>query len=220
MKRVLVVNTGMTPEDMQYCKSEYLPKLLSLPISLITVIERLGEYETRLVFHNDVLNKDVLEYQADCVIVCGRSSDWRYGYDNVNKEFLNLEVFLRNTNIPTLCICAGHQICGTAHGARILNLGGGREIYSELGFKKVQILKNDPLFCGIDNDSSFMMLHRDELTNTPEEFELLASSEMCKVQAMKHKEKALYGVQFHPELFNEQNDAGRKLLQNFLNMIN
>jgi anthranilate/para-aminobenzoate synthase component II len=35
---------------------------------------------------------------------------------------------------------------------------------------------------------------------------------------MEHKERALFGVQFHPELFNEEHPAGQKILENFLEM--
>jgi anthranilate/para-aminobenzoate synthase component II len=35
---------------------------------------------------------------------------------------------------------------------------------------------------------------------------------------MEHNERPLFGVQFHPELFNEEYLDGRKVLENFLEM--
>lgn len=218
MKKVLIVNTGPDRDDLQYYYNDYFNRTMSVPLRLVTEVEKLGEFETQLVFHNDVLNKSVEDYSADYVIVSGRHSDWRYGYANISKEFLNLETFLRGVKVPTLCICAGHQVCGTAHGSKVLNMGGGKEVYSELGFKKVMIKKRDLLFDGIEDESLFMMLHRDEMTVMPDGFELLASSEMCKIQSIKHASKPIYGMQFHPELYSEEFNAGHRLIVNFLNM--
>jgi anthranilate/para-aminobenzoate synthase component II len=33
---------------------------------------------------------------------------------------------------------------------------------------------------------------------------------------MQHKNRPLFGVQFHPELFNEEFPAGKTLIENFL----
>ena len=33
---------------------------------------------------------------------------------------------------------------------------------------------------------------------------------------MQHNERPLFGVQFHPELFDEEHPEGRKILENFL----
>ncbi len=39
-----------------------------------------------------------------------------------------------------------------------------------------------------------------KLQNFPKDFICLAESENCKIQAMKHKNKPFYGLQFHPEV--------------------
>jgi GMP synthase-like glutamine amidotransferase len=36
---------------------------------------------------------------------------------------------------------------------------------------------------------------------------------------MKHDVKPLYGVQFHPEKWNEENPAGKRVLENFTQKI-
>jgi GMP synthase-like glutamine amidotransferase len=35
---------------------------------------------------------------------------------------------------------------------------------------------------------------------------------------MQQKGRRLYGVQFHPELFDEQNPEGQKVVENFLKL--
>ncbi|MCX8182985.1 MAG: hypothetical protein N3F08_00990 [Crenarchaeota archaeon] len=43
----------------------------------------------------------------------------------------------------------------------------------------------------------------------------MASTEECRIQVMKHRERPLYGVQFHPQIFDEEHPDGRKILENF-----
>ena len=57
--------------------------------------------------------------------------------------------------------------------------------------------------------------HAYEFTSLPKVFEILASSELCRVQAVKHKDKPIYGTQFHPEHFNPEHPGGEILLKNF-----
>ena len=58
--------------------------------------------------------------------------------------------------------------------------------------------------------------HNDEVTEVPAVFKVLASSQNCRVQAMKHQQKQFYGLQFHPEV--EHTEYGEQIFQNFLNM--
>jgi GMP synthase-like glutamine amidotransferase len=49
-------------------------------------------------------------------------------------------------------------------------------------------------------------------------FVLLADSVSCEVEAVKHKTKPFYGVQFHPErikIKNETKPEGHRIIENF-----
>jgi GMP synthase (glutamine-hydrolysing) len=48
------------------------------------------------------------------------------------------------------------------------------------------------------------------------EFRVLAVSENCSVQAVKHLKKRYYGVQFHPEVNNTEH--GEEILKNFVDV--
>ena len=67
---------------------------------------------------------------------------------------------------------------------------------------------------GVPEKSIVWLSHNDEVTKLPEDFEILASSENCKVQAMKHKSKPLFGLQFHPEV--EHTEFGETIFKNFV----
>jgi GMP synthase (glutamine-hydrolysing) len=105
-----------------------------------------------------------------------------------------------------LGICLGHQIIGLLYGAEIQ---AGKRIDKK---ERIEIIKENDLFKNIKNFSLFKQAHCESIT-LPTEFILLAKSKSCENEAMKHKNKKIYGVQFHPEV-SEKN--GRKLFDNFV----
>jgi GMP synthase (glutamine-hydrolysing) len=105
--------------------------------------------------------------------------------------------FLRRLDLPTLGICYGHQMLAHAFGARVFE--GARFIE---GYDTVRVLEPEPLFHGLDEEIVVMESHRehvdfDDLDRTG--FELLANSTTCDVEAIRHIERPLFGVQFHIE---------------------
>jgi GMP synthase (glutamine-hydrolysing) len=50
----------------------------------------------------------------------------------------------------------------------------------------------------------------------PADFELTASNQTCRIQAMRHTSRPLFSVQFHPELFDREHPEGKRILENFL----
>ena len=116
--------------------------------------------------------------------------------------------FVRSGRTPVLGVCLGHQIMGLLHGAEIRT----GELISKQ--EQVEIVKQDDLFSGVENNSLFKEGHSESIT-LPNEFDLLAKSETCANEAMKHRSKKLYGTQFHPEV---SGDNGRQLLKNFLDI--
>lgn len=126
--------------------------------------------------------------------------------DDIIKHHLPYFNWIQNFDKPILGICAGHHITGFMHGSKIL-----RNEEAESGDFEVDILKDDPLFKGLSKSFKVKQMHNDSVT-LPNEFELLASSKICKNQLMKHKIKPLYTCQFHPEFYNHQ------LIRNFINL--
>jgi GMP synthase (glutamine-hydrolysing) len=61
------------------------------------------------------------------------------------------------------------------------------------------------------------MSHGDHVVEPPEGFEILAETENAPVAVMGHEERAIYGIQFHPEV--SHTPRGMELLENFATRI-
>jgi GMP synthase (glutamine-hydrolysing) len=124
--------------------------------------------------------------------------------DDIIEHHLPYFKWIPNFRKPVLGICAGHHISGFMNGSKIL-----RSEEPESGDFFVTLLRKDRLFDGLPERFKVKQMHNDSIT-LPENFELLASSETCNNQLMKHKTKPWYSCQFHPEFYNHE------LIKNFL----
>jgi GMP synthase (glutamine-hydrolysing) len=116
--------------------------------------------------------------------------------------------WIKTCDIPIFGFCAGHHITGKMYGAELL-----RSVEVEVGDFYITIDRpDDPLFKGCQRDVLVRQDHHDSIT-LPPGFILLAHSEICKVEAMKHPTKPIYTTQFHPEILNKD------MMLNFLDII-
>ena len=129
------------------------------------------------------------------------------------KEILNwYKKVLQQTQIPILAICLGFRIMGYCYGSRTRRLEK-----EENGNIKISFHREYPLIPKRKEMTAYET-HLYELISTGEDLENYGSSETCKIQAVKHKNKMQYGVQFHPEIC-EEND-GLTILENFIKICN
>ena len=54
-----------------------------------------------------------------------------------------------------------------------------------------------------------------ETVSIPSDFNLIAVSDACVNEGMQHKEKLIFGVQFHPEV---SGNMGTLIIENFVNI--
>lgn len=101
--------------------------------------------------------------------------------------------------IPVLGVCFGHQIL-----ARLFSGTNavGPSTKPELGWVSIQKKASSKAY-GLLQDlpESFYSYqsHFEEVRYLPPEFDILAQSDRCGIQAFAHKSKPVFGIQFHPE---------------------
>lgn len=118
---------------------------------------------------------------------------------------------VRESNIPILGICFGHQLIGAAYGSEIIDLGS-----TIRQFKDVKILEKNPLFNGLPDSIRVAESHRQSIDKVPDGFLHLAESATSRVEAIAHRTRPIMGVQFHPERSDDLHPHGRMIIQNFV----
>jgi anthranilate synthase component 2 len=130
---------------------------------------------------------------------------------------VSVEAFrqLGGRGIPMLGVCLGHQALGEAFGGRTVR--ARRLMHGKTGEVRHA---GDPLFAGIPSPFSAARYHSlvTDAAAVPEVLQPIAwstdPSDEAEIQALRHRELPLWGVQFHPESLFSQH--GETLLANFL----
>lgn len=116
--------------------------------------------------------------------------------------------WILNANIPVLGICFGHQILGLLHDANAARQMEDRD------WQTIEALEEHPLFDKLPMEFQMVEDHCESIS-VPRDFKLLAVSDVCVNEAMYHKTKPFFGVQFHPEVSGNQ---GTLIIENFVNI--
>ena len=107
--------------------------------------------------------------------------------------------------IPVLGICFGAEVLAFSYGARLRRMPEG-----EFGPTPIRFHRTYPL-CDGHRSLVVHQSHNMMIDSLPSCLENYASSNSCVNQALKHKSKPQFGVQFHPEM--SENDTS---LTNFV----
>ena len=111
--------------------------------------------------------------------------------------------------LPVLGICYGHQLIAYMEGG-VVKPAEKREY----GITYVSVAKPIGILEGLNSREKVWMSHGDAVYALPEDYEVLASTENCPVAAFQHKNKLIFGVQWHPEVIHTE--KGLKILRNFI----
>jgi anthranilate synthase component 2 len=113
--------------------------------------------------------------------------------------------------LPILGVCLGHQSIGAAFGGKIIRA-------QQVMHGKTSVIHHTGtgVFKSIPNPYTVIRYHSlaIERSSLPDCLEVTAWTEDGEIMAVRHKEFAIEGVQFHPESILSEH--GHALLKNFL----
>jgi GMP synthase (glutamine-hydrolysing) len=145
------------------------------------------------------------EIDADGLVLSGGAPSVGLEVDKMGRN----SEYLEKADIPILGICAGHQFLAIFFGGK-----AGASGIPEFGKATIIVDEEDDLFIGLPGKFEAWLSHNDEVSEVPPDFIVLAHSENCPVQSMKHAKRPMYGLQFHPEV--EHTEHGYEIFRNFI----
>lgn len=175
------------------------------------LVQYLGELGADpVVRRNDELSVDEIEALAPERIVVSP------GPCTPTEAGVSVEVVRRlGPTTPILGVCLGHQSIGAAYGGEVVRA------------RRVMHGKTSPIrhtgegiFRGLPSPLTVARYHSlvIEPSTLPAELEVLATTDEpgseTEIQAVRHREHPVWGVQFHPESIASEH--GHDLLRNFL----
>ncbi|MEO6209880.1 MAG: aminodeoxychorismate/anthranilate synthase component II [Gemmatimonadaceae bacterium] len=175
------------------------------------LVQYLGELgEEPVVRRNDAISvEDIAEMRPTAIVLSP-------GPCTPSEAGITVAVVKRwGREIPILGVCLGHQAIGEAYGGKVIR--ADRVMHG-----KTSRITHDGtgLFTGLPDPLEVMRYHSliVERKSLPASLEILAvtSDRPDEIQAMRHAEHPVWGVQFHPESVLTQ--QGKRILQNFLAM--
>lgn len=163
----------------------------------------LSGHDFFVIRYSDI--RDVRSDDFDAIILSG-------GHDfpvNGNGEKLKKEIDLINTaGKPILGICFGFELIAYIFGSKLEMMRD-----KEHGILDIFVVEPDEIFTDIPNFKVYES-HRWVIKEPAKDLIVLACSK-DGIEAIKHKNKPIYGVQFHPEMFIEKT-CGDEIFRNFL----
>ena len=191
--------------------------------NILSNISRLVKQPSTEVAHVSEVATAAKSFKPDAIVLSGTLRDFDYYKQSVLDSFGE---FIRETKIPVLAICGGHQLVGLSFGARVITLDKLEqheqrlERTHEYQYRFIRITEpEDPIFTNIncmEPNSPARILrvwqnHGLQLDHVPEDFTLLATAYLCRIQMMVKRAhgQLIYTVQFHLEKSFEDWDKRR-----------
>ncbi len=147
--------------------------------------------------------KQIRDLQPKAIILSGSP----YSHDQLDAPQPDASIW--DLGVPFLGICYGMQLI-SAHFGGIIK----RQDNREYGYAKLTLMMDDSLLRGLLGSEQVWMSHGDTLTQLPENFIALASTDNAQYAAIAHQQRPIYALQFHPEVVHTT--CGSQILKNFV----
>jgi GMP synthase (glutamine-hydrolysing) len=145
------------------------------------------------------------EMRADGVVLSGGA----LSLEGTDLPLGKVSEWIDSVDVPVLAICVGHHFLARHFGG---TLGKGAP---EFGSVELTVDRPEhPMFAGFPSTFKVWSSHNDQVLAPPPGWSRLAHSPTCKVQAMAHPDRPIWGVQFHPEV--EHTEGGTEIFRHFV----
>lgn len=196
--------------DLNENLDESLPEIIIIDLGsqytqlIARVLRDIGHRSAILT--NERAKQWLLVHNPKAIILSG-------GHASVNDEdapIIPEEVWEKK--IPILGICYGMQYIVKYFGGEVLSTQGK----AEYGPATIQIRESD-LFYGLEKKQDVWASHGDTVESIPENFHVIASTDIYQNSAIANDLEKIFAVQFHPEVINSVN--GKIIFKNFVENI-
>jgi len=211
---------ALEPSRVLIVDTELPGKTNGDPARIDRALHSAGAKQTRIITWSALTDDVLSSYRPSAIVLSGQGTPW----NNYNQaDLTRVYGVLRRTQRPMLGICGGHQLLALAFGGKVgpihrLRPGPGYTgCVREYGWLSVKVTSHDALYKG-SAKTTVWLNHCDEVKILPAAFEQEITDGRGSNQAIKHRSRPIYGVQFHPEIGNAQHPYGEQLLHRFLSL--
>ena len=185
---------------------------------MIIMIDNYDSFTYNLYQYIGTINPDIEVYRNDKITVeevlakKPESIILSPGPGYPDKAGICNELLAKADNISILGVCLGHQAIGNTFGAKIIHA-------PQIMHGKSDIVSLDtecPIFKGLGDKCEAGRYHSlvIDRNTLPDCLKITAESDDGCIMGVSHKEKPIYGIQFHPE--SVLTPQGMTMIDNFL----
>lgn len=160
-----------------------------------------------VVVQNTISLKEVNDLDPDAIVISPGP-----GHPANPRDIGTCLEIIRESSAPLLGICLGHQAIAVAFGGEVDHspsgpLHGKTSIINHSG---------NSIYRGLPNPLVGGRYHSLAITKLPPELEVTARTDDGIIMGIKHRQRPVFGLQFHPE--SVLTPHGLKIIENFLRL--
>ncbi len=160
-----------------------------------------------VVVPNTISLGEVKEIDPDAIVISPGP-----GHPANPKDIGTCLEIIRESRVPLLGVCLGHQAIAVAFGGEVAHSPSG-----PLHGKTSEIFHSgSSIYRGLPNPLVGGRYHSLAITKLPHELEITAKTCEGIIMGVKHKRRPIFGLQFHPE--SVLTPEGLRIIENFLGL--
>jgi anthranilate synthase component 2 len=176
----------------------------SFTYNLVQQIERLAGERLRVIRNDEFEPAELIAEEPSAIVISpGPGTPARAGRC--------IDLIRANTTIPLLGVCLGHQAIAEAFGAKVVR--GALPVHGKISEVRH---RGANLFTGCPTPMHTARYHSLVVApdTVPDFLQIDAQTDDGAIMALSHRERPIYGIQFHPESYGTS--GGDQLIVNFL----